>query len=360
MQKCMRCMGDVEQQEFCPRCGNEIGRETYNRGQLPEGTILNKRYIVGQEIGRDAIGITYIAWDAGKEERVAIKEWFPSQFGQRADNMLDAEFRLEKALSSSLQKQFLEHAQKQADKHLDMLVQVDSAFRQNGTVYYTMEYLDGITLRQVLQQENPLEPEEARIIFDKVVQASEQMHVHGIIHGNLNPDNVVLMQDGTIRFLNRAWRSPELEQIGYGIYQHSYAAPELYPGAPQGKQDADTYSMYAIYYRMLTGSEPADVGRRMEGEELPAPRQMGIYLEPEEERRLMEGLQLGAPAARKKPAAGAMKEKGKSLQRIILILAAAAVILAGLILGSILIGNSKKSEIQESRYEEEYIMHELL
>lgn len=300
MQKCMKCMGEIGQEAFCPHCGNEIGRDTAFNGQLPEGTILERHYIVGRVIGRDALGITYIAWDAEQEERVAIREWFPEEFCRRHTNLKDVEFLAEQSLASDLQKQFLEFEQEQSKlRNSEMLVKILAVFRENGTVYCTEEYLEGQTIRQLLRRENPMRQDESRGLFDKMLQTADKMHLQGIVHGNLTPDNIVIRKDGRLVFLNRRWFSEETNRVSNALFTNNYAAPEICTGMEKESQSLDTYSIYAVYYRILTGVEPVSSREQMKGKRLPSPSELGIFINPEEEKEIMKKLSIETGRFRK-------------------------------------------------------------
>lgn len=314
MQKCMRCMGDIGQEAFCPHCGNEIRRETALRGQLPEGTILNRRYIAGHVIGRDSIGITYIAWDAKQEQRIAIKEWFPEGFSRRKANLREAEFSDAHPEIVSLRNQFLEFAKKQAESKMpEMLADIFHVFFENGTVYYTMEYLEGKTLRQLFCQENPIKQDAARKIFDSLLHTVEEMHLHGIIHGNLTPDNVVITEEGRLVFLNPRWFSVDLNRVRNLLFSENYAAPEVCAGTANESQDLDTYSVYAIYYRMLTGIEPVGVEKQLKRRKLPTLSELGVFIQQEEEKEIMQKL-----SVRQKRGKTSRKASGKKRFGVIL------------------------------------------
>lgn len=326
MQKCMRCMGDIGQEAFCPHCGNEIRRETALKGQLPEGTILNRRYIAGHVIGRDSIGITYIAWDAEQEQMIAIKEWFPEGFSKRKVNLREAEFSAAHPVIVSLQNQFLEFAKKQAESRMpEMLADIFNVFSENGTAYYTMEYLEGKTLRQLFCEENPIKQDAARKIFDSLLHTVEEMHLHGIVHGNLTPDNVVITKDGRLVFLNRRWFSADLNGVGNLLFSENYAAPEVCAGTANESQDLDTYSVYAIYYRMLTGIEPVGVEKQLQRRKLPTLSELGVFIQQKEEKEIMQKLSIRQKRGKTSRKASGKKRFGVILFGLVGVAAAGAI-----------------------------------
>lgn len=303
MQKCMKCMADIGEEEFCPHCGNEIARAYWKNGQLAEGTVLRGKYIVGQVLQRDASGITYIAWDAEQESRIALREWFPEKYAARMEDGIKVEFQLEEEVAQNLKKQFCALAEKASkDVPVPALTQIFSVFKQNQTAYYTMEYPDGITIEDLLKRENPLPEKKAAEIFEKLSKAAEQMHVRGIIHGNLNPGNVIMTKNGEIEFLGRGWVSPDVIKAKNAFFCGNYAAPEWYSSKITAAHDTDTYSIYAIYYRMLTGMEPCSMRQRSKGRKMKLPSELGIHIRASVEEELIRELEIetgGASSAEK-------------------------------------------------------------
>lgn len=325
-------MADIGQEKFCPQCGNEVRKALYRNGQLEEGTILNRRYIVGQELARDKVGITYVAWDATREEKIAIREWFPKKYCRRGANGSDVESDMDQHLWANLQKQFLDVAEQQGEgARTPMLICTFDLFRQNGTAYYTMEYPAGKTLRELLKKENPLPAGQAQEIYGCIAKAVEKMHIHGIIHGNLTPDNILLTENNGVKFLNRSWKSYETEQVGNVFFLGNYAAPEWYPGAAPSGQDADAYSLAAVYYRMVTGIEPYSYSRRIQGEAMLTPSNLGIRMNAEDEAMLQKelGIMPGQKAPVSPMAGGARESRGGfPVRSIVLAVAGVAVVAA--------------------------------
>ena len=69
---------------MCPYCGYELGSSAENALHMQPGTILSDRSLIGKVIGYGGFGVTYIAWDQTLQQRVAIKEYLPSEFATRA------------------------------------------------------------------------------------------------------------------------------------------------------------------------------------------------------------------------------------------------------------------------------------
>ena len=84
MKKCYGCFEDINDNlEVCPFCGYVEGTPPEEAVHMDPGTILAERYVIGKVLGYGGFGVTYIGWDAKLEQKVAIKEYLPSEFSTR-------------------------------------------------------------------------------------------------------------------------------------------------------------------------------------------------------------------------------------------------------------------------------------
>jgi serine/threonine protein kinase len=284
-------MQDYDQESYCPCCGAESGFQAADVGQIPVETILSKRFIIGEVISRDRIGFTYLSWDALLERKVVIKEWFPVKLAERGENRLDVKTCMKEELWEDLNQQFLKRAEVLHNlQKVSAIVPIFTFFRENGTSYYVMEYLEGHTLRSCLEKENPLKPAKAQEIMSKVQNALKILHEAGILHGNLSPDNIFLCRNGEIKFLNFAWFSKELEEIQYTVFLGKYAPFAFFKMPVRAEESLDDYGFYAVYYRLLTGEEPVGAFRRIKKDELPSISDYGLEVPAQLEKEILKGL----------------------------------------------------------------------
>ena len=75
---CEHCFAPISEDGVCTVCNGESNRTNYPAA-LPEGTILQGRYIIGKVLGKGGFGVTYLSYDATEEQRVAIKEYLPAE-----------------------------------------------------------------------------------------------------------------------------------------------------------------------------------------------------------------------------------------------------------------------------------------
>ena len=146
----------IPEEGICPFCGydNQANAKKYPFALSP-GTLLNGRYVTGRVLGQGGFGITYLAQDYRTKERVAVKEYLPSEFAGRTQGTYAVQvysgnrretFEYGKA-------QFLNEAktlaQVQGNEHI---VRVSRYFEENNTAYFVMEYVDGPSLAQYIKE----------------------------------------------------------------------------------------------------------------------------------------------------------------------------------------------------------------
>ena len=80
---CPFCMYPIDGEDHCPRCGKSVDSYVPTTNQLPNGTLLDGRYLVGGVLGAGGFGITYIGLDLKLDLRLAIKEYYPTDRSSR-------------------------------------------------------------------------------------------------------------------------------------------------------------------------------------------------------------------------------------------------------------------------------------
>ena len=143
------------------------------------GQTLDDKYQIEREIGRGGMGTVYLATHVGTERPVALKIIAP-QFMQRIEFV--ERFRREARAAGRL-------------RHPNVVNVTDFGFaesKQGNVAYLVMEYLDGVTLGEVLEEEKKLPLSWSLNILEQVCSAVQEAHAQGIIHRDLKPDNIWL------------------------------------------------------------------------------------------------------------------------------------------------------------------------
>ncbi len=299
---CYNCFSQLTNEgNACPRCGYDPTGEVEKYPlALKPGSILNGRYIIGRVLGQGGFGITYVAQDVQTDGRVAIKEYFPETMATRTGTHSVAAFTGQRAENFTYGMQcFLSEAQTLAQFiGVENIVCVHSYFEENGTGYFVMDYVDGVSFQTYLRQRGgKISWEEAKTILVPVMDALSFVHSKGIIHRDIAPDNIYITYDGTVKLLDFGAARYSLGDRSRSldvVLKAGYAPMEQY--TRRGRQGAytDVYAMAATFYYALTGHLPPEAVERMEEDMLVLPSSYGARLPEEAEDAIEKGLAVRA------------------------------------------------------------------
>ena len=269
MMRCLGCMAEYENGlKMCPLCGYEAGKITDSPLHMLPGTILLDRYLVGKVIGYGGFGVTYIGWDSILQQRVAIKEYLPSEFATRSMGQADVTvFGGNKAqqFADGMAK-FIDEAKRLAQfQSEDGIVRVYDSFETNNTAYIIMEYLDGETLTTFLNREGKVPIEKAVEMVTPVIRSLETVHKAGIIHRDIAPDNIMIAKDGKVKLIDfgaARYATTSHSRSLTVIIKPGFSPEEQYRSRGDQGPHTDIYALGAVLYRMVTGETPPDALER--------------------------------------------------------------------------------------------------
>lgn len=211
-----------------------------SREPRPPGLFtLGGRYVADRQIAGGGMGTVYEGHDAVLDRPVAIKVLHVEPGAGPANTFL-REARAVAAL-----------------KHPN-IVDVYDAGIEGDTPYIVMEYVPGRTLRNVIDAEAPLNPDQAADIAATLATALEYAHQRGIIHCDIKPGNILLPAERTPKIVDfgiahAGSATGTLDGTIAGTA--AYIAPEQLDGLPPDGR-VDVYSLAAVLYEMLTGVPP--------------------------------------------------------------------------------------------------------
>ena len=209
--------------------------------RLDIGSVVDGRYRVVSRLGSGGMADVYCAEDQQLGRRVALKVLY-RRFAE--DQEFVERFRREASSAAGLQHQHV--------------VSVYDRGEWDGTYWIAMEYLEGRSLKRVIQEEGPLAPERAIDLATQILRAARFAHRRGIIHRDLKPHNVIVDADGRAKVTDfgiaRAGAS-DMTQTGSIMGTAQYLSPEQAQGHAVSAQ-SDIYSVGIILYEMLTGRVP--------------------------------------------------------------------------------------------------------
>lgn len=205
------------------------------------GKLVDGRYRVRARIARGGMATVYVATDLRLERRVALKV----MHGHLSDD-------------SMFQSRFIQEARAAARLADPNVVNVYDQGQDGELAYLVMEYLPGITLRELLREQRRLTLEQAVTIMDAVLSGLAAAHGAGIVHRDVKPENVLLAEDGRIKIGDFGLARASSANTATGqqlLGTIAYLAPEL---VTRGTADArsDIYALGIMLYEMLTGEQP--------------------------------------------------------------------------------------------------------
>lgn len=243
---------------------------------LPEGTKLPHNYIIDNILGEGGFGITYSGHLTSSGEKVAIKEYFPSEISYRHTDSNTTNVVLPYTGSEISFNKGREHFRREASilkefQYLHNIVSINDIIEANGTIYLVMEYIDGITLKQYIKENGVLSYDSLFELMTPIIQALIQIHKKGILHRDISPENIMVGTDNQFHLIDFGAASFENSHVTKTItvmLKSGYAPPEQY--LPDGKQGpwTDIYALAATMYYGLTGITPTDSVRRMQTDDL--------------------------------------------------------------------------------------------
>ena len=293
---CVSCMEDDSGSPTCPICGAPFDLPHTNLLLLPPRALLHQQYIIGRALGHGGFGVTYLAWDIGLSMRLAIKEYMPSGVASRSTphTVHPSSDRMKDEYEWGLDR-FLEEARvlKKFSTHPN-IVAVDTIFRDNGTAYMVMEFLDGMTFEEFLGQRGGKVPFETSLrIMVPVIDTLAAVHAEGILHRDISPDNIHLAKTGKVKLMDFGAARNALSQKSRNlsvILKEGYAPEEQYRSSGIQGPWTDVYATGATFYHSITGKLPPPALDRAAEDNIQTPSQVGVAIPASSERALMKAL----------------------------------------------------------------------
>ncbi|MDR2355002.1 MAG: protein kinase [Clostridiales Family XIII bacterium] len=294
---CLNCFKTKGEFEVCPHCGWVDGTPPEQAFHLYPGVVLSGRYVVGTVIGFGGFGAIYKAWDSRLEIIVAIKEFYPSGLvsripGEKQVVVFSGEKRENYGVALT---RFLDEARNMAkfSEHPN-IVNIYDFFEENGTAYIIMEYMQGVSLSGYLNQAGGvLNQAEAVGIALPVMEALSAIHAIGIIHRDIHPGNIYILNSNQIKILDfgaAKFTAGNEESTRTIVVTQGYAAPEQYRSKSKQGPYTDIYGLGATMYKMLTGSIPEESIDRQVEDSLKRPSECGIDLDENLDKAIMKAM----------------------------------------------------------------------
>jgi serine/threonine-protein kinase len=209
-----------------------------------DGSTLNSRYEIVRSIGHGGAAIVYLGRDLLLNRSVAIK-------------ILRAQFASDPQYVARFQRE----AQAAASFAHPNIIDIYDVGEFNGSPYIVMEYIAGDTLKQIIDNEGPFDPDDVAALIEQVAAGLDYAHARGIVHRDVKPQNILVTQDGLAKVVDfgiaKATGESALTDAGLTIGTAHYISPEQASGLP-ATPVSDVYSLGIVAYEMLCDRLPFD------------------------------------------------------------------------------------------------------
>ena len=204
--------------------------------------VFDGRYKIKREIGTGGMAIVYEATDLRTGQSVALK--------MLKESISDNTQALRRFINESKAVAMMDHAN--IVKILDVSVKTEHKF-------IVMEYIKGITLRDYMNKKGKLSWQEASAFITQILQALDHAHMRGVIHRDIKPQNIMIMEGGFIKVADfgiaKIPNAETVTMVDHAVGTIYYISPEQARGKKIDTR-SDLYSLGVMFYEMLTGHLP--------------------------------------------------------------------------------------------------------
>ena len=294
---CYNCFQEKDTEGPCPHCGFDLAEnEKKYPVALRAGTVLNNRYIIGRVLGQGGFGITYLALDTQLNAKVAVKEFMPGELATRVEGTTVSVLAESKTEAFTYGAERFQEEARTLAKFMGNpnIAGVSSYFDENGTSYFVMDYIEGISFKTYIANHGgKVSVDDALNVMIPVLRALTAVHAEGFIHRDVTPDNIYITKDGMVKLLDFGSARYSIGDKSKSldvILKVGYAPKEQYIRRSRQGPYTDVYSCAACFYAALTGFLPPESLERLDNDTLVPVSQCGVDIPEYLDKAILKGL----------------------------------------------------------------------
>lgn len=242
----------------------------------PDSTLQVGKYKIIRFISSGGFGCTYEGVHVLLKKRVAIKEFFVKDFCNRDESTAAVTIGItsKTALVHKLKDKFIEEAQSVCALKHSHIVNVYDVFEENGTAYYVMDYIDGLSLNDIVKRSGALTEKKAMKYILQVSDALKHVHSYNRLHLDVKPGNIMIDDDDNAILIDFGTSKQYDEVAGENTSTLMGMTPGYAPLEQMGNDivkftpSTDVYALGATLYKLLTGITPLSATLLASGEDL--------------------------------------------------------------------------------------------
>lgn len=294
MARCPYCFKTLPENGICG-CNYENNNYYRDKNVLRPGTMIAARYRIGAVMSQSWSDIYYHGFDYLESKDVMIREFFPKALVIRESlhdnsdknpnaNRVVSTYPNNENSFQEIMKLFISTARTISEiEKAPNLPKVYLRFRENGTAYMAMEYIEGKSLKDLLSENGPFSEKDLVRLLDPILDSLQKIHENRIVCRNISPENIIVDPDGKPVLIGFGIPNIEIDQKdGSGqitskmliVPKNGFTPAEQLLGDTDVR--SDIYSLGASYYYLLTCRLPHDASVRMSRDQVQPLSRYGI------------------------------------------------------------------------------------
>lgn len=246
-----------------------IGRADIQGDELPPGSILcGGQYTIERYLNAGGFGVTYLARDS-LGRRVVIKECFPGALCFRSQKTVRVRSQTNTVEFDTILELFEKEARALAGLQHPFIVGVHQYFRDNDTAYMAMDFVEGRTLLDLIENDPVrLTPDIVKNLLIQLLQAVSVIHRNDILHRDISPDNILIDDDNLPVLIDFGAAREDATRVSRALskvltVKDGYSPQEFYLAGSDQVFASDLYALAATFHHVVTGKAPISSHSRM-------------------------------------------------------------------------------------------------